>query len=261
MEKYDPDVVVSVHPTMNYLPEKITREIAKVRGKEVPFFTVVTDFGSGHCTWFQKDVDKMYIAASDKIEKLAKKRGHVSDEQLVMSGLPVRDAFGVEADKMADRTSTKGKEYRRQLKVRLGLDPEKKVVLAMGGGEGVGSLSKIAEKLHLEMKGKGVDATILVVCGRNANLRDELNSKDWQSVPMPKEKVKNLLGKLGKKKDSPQLESDPKDRKLGNVDVVGLGFVNNMAEYMVAADVLVSKAGPGTIAEAASLGLPVMITR
>eukprot|EP00553_Chaetoceros_curvisetus_P009676 CAMPEP_0204633914 /NCGR_PEP_ID=MMETSP0717-20131115/28170_1 /ASSEMBLY_ACC=CAM_ASM_000666 /TAXON_ID=230516 /ORGANISM="Chaetoceros curvisetus" /LENGTH=235 /DNA_ID=CAMNT_0051652203 /DNA_START=13 /DNA_END=720 /DNA_ORIENTATION=+ len=152
---------------------------------------------------------------------------------------------------------TKGKEYRRQMKVRLGLDPEKRVVLAMGGGEGVGSLSKITEKLHLEMKAKGVDATILVVCGRNANLREELNSKDWQSVPMPREKVKNLLGKLGKKKDSPQLESDP---KLGNVDVVGLGFVNNMAEYMVAADVLVSKAGPGTIAEAASLGLPVMIT-
>ena len=34
-----------------------------------------------------------------------------------------------------------------------------------------------------------------------------------------------------------------------------------MAEYMVATDVLVSKAGPGTIAEAAaSLSLPVMLT-
>lgn len=33
-----------------------------------------------------------------------------------------------------------------------------------------------------------------------------------------------------------------------------------MAEVMVAADVLVSKAGPGTIAEAAAVGLPVMIT-
>merc|ERR1712157_699136 len=43
-------------------------------------------------------------------------------------------------------------------------------------------------------------------------------------------------------------------------DVIGLGFVTNMAEYMVAADVLVSKAGPGTIAEAAALGLPIMIT-
>jgi 1,2-diacylglycerol 3-beta-galactosyltransferase len=33
-----------------------------------------------------------------------------------------------------------------------------------------------------------------------------------------------------------------------------------IADYMVAADVLVSKAGPGTIAEAAALSLPVMLT-
>jgi hypothetical protein len=46
----------------------------------------------------------------------------------------------------------------------------------------------------------------------------------------------------------------------GKVTVVGLGFVTNMAEYMVAADLLVSKAGPGTIAEAASVGLPVLLT-
>lgn len=44
------------------------------------------------------------------------------------------------------------------------------------------------------------------------------------------------------------------------VKVMGLGFITNMAEYMVATDVLVSKAGPGTIAEAASLSLPVMLT-
>jgi 1,2-diacylglycerol 3-beta-galactosyltransferase len=42
--------------------------------------------------------------------------------------------------------------------------------------------------------------------------------------------------------------------------VVGLGFVTNMAEYMVATDILISKAGPGTISEAAALSLPVMLT-
>jgi len=46
----------------------------------------------------------------------------------------------------------------------------------------------------------------------------------------------------------------------GKVRVVSLGFVSKMAEYMVASDVLVSKAGPGTISEAASLSLPVMLT-
>ena len=44
------------------------------------------------------------------------------------------------------------------------------------------------------------------------------------------------------------------------VKVMGLGFITNMAKFMVATDVLVSKAGPGTIAEAASLSLPVMLT-
>lgn len=46
----------------------------------------------------------------------------------------------------------------------------------------------------------------------------------------------------------------------GQVKVVGLGFVTKMADYMVAADVLVSKAGPGTISEAAALSLPVLLT-
>ena len=35
------------------------------------------------------------------------------------------------------------------------------------------------------------------------------------------------------------------------------GFVNNMDEWMAAVDCLVTKAGPGTIAEACSRGLPV----
>ena len=44
------------------------------------------------------------------------------------------------------------------------------------------------------------------------------------------------------------------------VIVKPLGFVTNMAEYMVAADILLSKAGPGTIAEAAAVGLPILLT-
>ncbi len=56
---------------------------------------------------------------------------------------------------------------------------------------------------------------------------------------------------------TPDDDTTPK----GQITVVPMGFVSNMPEYMVAADVLVSKAGPGTIAEAASVGLPVMMTR
>lgn len=43
MERYNPDVVVSVHPTMNYVPLLAIRKISKMKGKYIPFFTVVTE--------------------------------------------------------------------------------------------------------------------------------------------------------------------------------------------------------------------------
>ena len=39
-----------------------------------------------------------------------------------------------------------------------------------------------------------------------------------------------------------------------------LGFVNNMAEWLASADLLITKAGPGALAEAACLGTPALIT-
>lgn len=37
------------------------------------------------------------------------------------------------------------------------------------------------------------------------------------------------------------------------------GFVNNMEEWMHASDVIITKAGPGTIAESFICGLPVLL--
>ena len=45
-----------------------------------------------------------------------------------------------------------------------------------------------------------------------------------------------------------------------NVQVQVCGFVKQMSDYMEVADVLVTKAGPGTIAEAAIRGLPTMLS-
>lgn len=266
LESYDPDVVISVHPTMTYLPEKIVRQIGEKRGKKIPFFTVVTDFGSGHCTWFQGMVDKMYVA-SDRIKTLAKRRGaKLSDEDLVMSGLPIRDEFAIHAKNMNGRTTEHGKDYRRNMKASIGLDPEKKMILLMGGGEGVGSLGEIAENLYFELRRKGVDASICVVCGRNEQLRQDIKTKNWDKIYEERNKSRSKSGSLKKlknifKRKSLNMKEIRNGTRDGDVTMLGLGFVSNMADFMVAADVLVSKAGPGTIAEAASLGLPVMITR
>ena len=279
IEEYNPDVVVSVHPTMNYVPFYSIQTVAEKFNKEIPFFTVVTDFGSGHCTWFNKDVDKMYLA-SEPIKAIAQERGSVPDEKIVMSGLPIRYDFATQADAMGDRTTEEGKAHQRKIREELKVNPDKRMILVMGGGEGVGSLSSIVNELYTKLHTQGIDATICVVCGRNEQLKEDLETRCWDTVVSKclKKSSKSLKSKVFTKLLSAHASRSrriqaaldkaaakaAKGRDVaevpGSVDVIPLGFVKNMAEYMVAADVLVSKAGPGTIAEAAAVGLPVMVT-
>lgn len=380
---YNPDVVVSVHPMMTNVPVLSCDKISEETGRHLPIFTVVTDLGSAHCLWFANGVDKMFIA-SDQIRHLAKVRGKVPDEKLVQIGLPIRHQFAVQAELLGDRMSEDGKAYQKQMREELGLPfSDRKTVLIMGGGEGVGSLSNIVDAMYAELTKRGIDAVILVVCGRNEKLKKDLEVRDWEAVEKKyaaQTKPKNVLSDLSfsncvsastnpiivrsdgcmegsvtqqirkilsssslsrenavgdaidlntqndisiskssdskpplpptipseeevevsaicndetidqeeyekvfKTKEDDNLASDKSMQSLdvvdevyrvdsqaeehitppnmkGNVAVIGLGFVTKMAEYMVAADVLVSKAGPGTIAEAAALSLPVMLT-
>ncbi|KAL3781256.1 hypothetical protein HJC23_012806 [Cyclotella cryptica] len=277
LEEYNPDVIVSVHPTMNYVPLFSARKLSEKNGKDIPFFTVVTDFGSGHCTWFNKDVDKMYLA-SKPIKAIAQVRCGVPDEKIVMSGLPIRYDFAKQADAMGDRTTPEGKAHQAKIREGLEIDTNKRMVLVVGGGEGVGSLSDIVNEIYAKLRTQGVDATICVICGRNEKLKADLETRCWDTVVSQSlksyESLKSRLYtrllklhatrsrriQLALDRAAARAEKGDVAATPGKVDVVPLGFVKNMAEYMVAADVLVTKAGPGTIAEAAAVGLPIMVT-
>jgi len=340
IKSHAPDVVVSVHPLMNNVPYISCKKISEETGKAIPFFTVVTDLGGGHCQWFCNQVEKIFVA-SEQIKSLAKTRGKIPEDKFVDAGLPIRHDFAVEAKKLGDRWSEQGKEYQLTMRTNLGLEmKERKTVLVMGGGEGVGSLSNIVNALYAQFVVEGIDANILVVCGRNESLQQELKDRDWDLVihqyhddqlkrartaqmlsPVCFDKgngpiipaissgcfegavtknIRRILSNTSMKVDSavspmnlhqmnlneeddaepemnetppssptPALDDSTNNSTLplaaqpiqpGKVKVIGLGFVTNMAEYMIAADVLVTKAGPGTIAEAASLSLPVMLT-
>jgi 1,2-diacylglycerol 3-beta-galactosyltransferase len=284
--EYDPDVVVSVHPLMTKVPVEACHRISRMTGTHLPMFTVVTDLGSGHCLWFSKDVEKVFIA-SKQIRHLAKSRGRVPSDKIVQLGLPIRHEFALQSQALGDRTSHRGKMYQQQVRQSLGLDPHKKTVLVMGGGEGVGSLSNMVNALYVELMEGGLDATIIVICGRNEPLQQQFATLNWDLVLL--EHQTNALGFLqgvfhgalsglmsSKGKGNTTKDADAgeglRDNNNNNtnnninnissrrVEVVPLGFVEHIAEYMVAANVLISKAGPGTIAEAAALGLPVMLT-
>ena len=181
-----------------------------------------------------------------------------------MTGLPIRHDFAVQAELLGDRTSLAGQAYQGQMKANLGLDDDRKMILVMGGGEGVGSLATIVDELYRQLTQAGVDATICVVCGRNEKLKTELENTDWNQVldtnKTTESRKRGWFGRRRGQNDETAMETAGNTASPGRVKVVGLGFVTRMAEYMVAADVLVTKAGPGTIAEAASVGLPVMLT-
>jgi 1,2-diacylglycerol 3-beta-galactosyltransferase len=114
---------------------------------------------------------------------------------------------------------------RRSLRVRLGLTPDRFTVLLSGGGEGSGGLPRRAQALL-----DGVpDADVVVICGRNEKARAALESL---------------------RASSPEL--GPRLRVLG--------FVRNMPEWMRACDLLITKAGPGTIAEALCSRVPLLLT-
>jgi 1,2-diacylglycerol 3-beta-galactosyltransferase len=220
-------------------------------------------------TRFHRKVDKMYVA-SERLKKMALRK-FTPEEKIVMTGLPIRHDFAVQAENMGDRTTDEGKGYQKEVRKVLGLDPDRQMVLVMGGGEGVGSLSLIVNELYAELAQQGVDATICVVCGRNEKLKKQLEVRNWDEVdshhekPKKRQRILRFFQRRRSKKIDESIarveESQNKPHEKGNVAVVGLGFVSNMAEYMAAADILVTKAGPGTIAEAAAVGLPLMLTR
>ncbi len=111
---------------------------------------------------------------------------------------------------------------RRALRARLGLAEDRFTVLVCSGADGSGGLHRRARAIAES----GLDVGLAVICGRNQTARKRLSGlRDASGHPVPV-----------------------------------LGFVDNMADWMRAADVVVTKAGPGTIVEALCSGLPLLLT-
>lgn len=196
-----PDLVVSVHPLMNYLTLRWLRRA----GLQVPFVTVVTDLITIHPLWINPDVD-LCIVPTEVAKNLALRFG-MPPEKLVVCGQPISLKFGqVTEDKLA-------------LRRKLGLNIEQPAVLVMGGGEGMGRVYEITQAIAQARP----EAQLLVVSGRNQALKARLESRTWE------------------------------------IPVHIYGFVDNMPELMRAADLLITKAGPGTICEAFTAGLPLIL--
>ena len=105
----------------------------------------------------------------------------------------------------------------------LGLDSQRPVVLVMGGGMGPAPLDAIIERLEL----CGFPLQVLAVAGHNRTQEQALE---------------HLRGKVA-------------------LDLHVFGWADTIAEFMAAADLLITKPGGLTTTEALSAGLPMIVTQ
>jgi len=202
-EAEKPDLVVGVHSFVNHIPLRVLRKTADTY---VPFVTVITDMVAVHSTWCCPDVDYCMVSTAEARER-AIGLGMPPDRVEVV-GQPVALEF---AANLGEKSIVRR---------RLELDRDRPCVLIVGGGDGVGPLYEIARAVATTV----LNAQLIVVAGRNAELRQKLEQVTWE------------------------------------IPTQVYGFVDNMPELMCASDVLVTKAGPGTLAEAFIAGLPVIIS-
>lgn len=108
---------------------------------------------------------------------------------------------------------------KQAIRASLGWSQDMPVVLLVGGGEGMGPLEKNAQAIAQA----GLPVSLVIVAGRNKKLITRLEEINW--------KIPTHI----------------------------YGFVKEMPEFMRAADILVTKAGPSTISEALNAGLPMIL--
>ncbi len=106
------------------------------------------------------------------------------------------------------------------LRARLNLRADLFTILLVGGGEGMGPLRAIARALDHAQ----LPIQLAIIAGRNEKLEKQLKQLPWQ-IPARIE-----------------------------------GFVTNMPDWMRASDLVITKAGPGTIMETLAAGKPMILS-
>lgn len=199
------DVLVSTYSMINHFLAWAKRDM----NVSAPIVTMVTDPMAAHSVWLSPDVDRVLVG-SERVREQALRAG-VAHHAVQVTGMPVNPSF---VDRLLGRADAHS---------LLGWDPSLPVVLILGGGDGIGSMEALANRLDSQLNG----VRLVVVTARNVRLRQRLNRKVWRN-PV---------------------------HVLGFVD-----HVTEMSVLMSAVDILVTKAGPGTLHDAFLAGLPIIIS-
>ncbi len=198
IESFKPSVIICTHP----FPTAIMASLKSKNKIDIPIVSVITDFNV-HISYLNDFVDH-YIIASENLKYDLIEYG-IKEDRILPLGIPIRSIFNLPID-------------RQEVCDRLGLI-NKRTILVMGGGLGLGQISKVVLKMDEILE----NIQIIAVAGRNAKLEKTL---------------KNL-----------NLKNDFKV----------YGFVNNIHELMEISDCIISKPGGVTSAEILAKQKPLII--
>jgi len=203
IRRFQPAAVVCTH----FLPLEGLAPLAARGRLGIPLYCVITDFGA-HPVWVHDGITGYFVATEGVREELVE--WGVAWERVHVTGIPIDLKFGQRMP-------------REEAKIALGLDPRSPVVLVMGGGNGVGPLHALAERLV----GLPSRPQVVVIAGRNEALRRRLGD----------------------------LERTAPGR------IRALGFTNEVDRWLDAADLNVTKAGGLTCSESLAKQVPLVIFR
>jgi processive 1,2-diacylglycerol beta-glucosyltransferase len=201
LKQFKPDVVLCTH----YLPLEIMGRLKNDPKLALSPLTVsvVTDF-EAHALWMEPAVDLYCVAAEETKARLVA-RG-AAPEKVAVTGIPIASKFSGTVDALAVRK-------------RYGLRDDSPVLLVLSGGFGMGPVAEILRELNK----LATAVQVVVVCGRNEELRRELAVQER--------------------------------RHPTHV----LGFVTNMHELMAVSDLVLTKPGGLTSSEALAMGKPMFV--
>jgi processive 1,2-diacylglycerol beta-glucosyltransferase len=195
-----PKVIISTFP----LPAGVLSKMKSSGHLNVPNVTVITDI-SVHSQWIHPNTD-LYLVGSDEVAFGLIERG-IKSGKIVVTGIPILPAFTKHYDQ-------------KRVRQEFGLQSDTKLVLFMGGSEGVFG----ATNFHQLLKTVRTLTEAVVVTGSNHELYEKL-----------------------------------KTANVNYPEIKPCSYVDNIAGLMETADLLVTKAGGISISEALAKGLPMVI--
>lgn len=200
VNRLEPKVVISTFP----LPAGVLSQMKEAGVLNAPVVTVITDM-CVHSQWIHPKTD-LYLVGSPEVAAGLEKRG-VSKEKIRITGIPILPVFKQNVD-------------REKVRQEFGFDSQAKVILFMGGNDGIFGTNHFS----FILRDLPPDVQSVIITGSNHDLYERLQSNNYQKYR-----------------------------------VRAFKFVENVAGLMKISDLLVTKAGGVTISEALTVKLPMVI--